>query len=112
MAWLGRRDGSAATNLRLIYAFPEGVEVLGGWAEPWPWHATGGCGQQQQHIRNTAPVVAGHPVDTAHASEVRRSSVDRRFLVLRFLHHFRFESVPAFPSPGRKPPRFGVGRRI
>jgi len=38
MAWFGRRDGSAAINLRLIDAFPEGVEVLGGWAEPWPLH--------------------------------------------------------------------------
>ena len=30
MAWFGRRDGSAAIDLRLIDAFPEGVEVLGG----------------------------------------------------------------------------------
>ena len=36
MAWFGRRDGSAAIDLRRIDAFPEGVEVLGGWAEPWP----------------------------------------------------------------------------
>ena len=36
MAWFGRRDGSAAIDLRLIDAFPEGVEVLGGLAEPWP----------------------------------------------------------------------------
>ena len=36
MAWFGRRDGSTAIDLRLIDAFPEGVEVLGGWAEPWP----------------------------------------------------------------------------
>ena len=34
MVWFGRRDGSAAIDLRLIDAFPEGVEVMGGWAEP------------------------------------------------------------------------------
>ena len=38
IAWFGRRNGSAAIDLRLIDAFPEGLEVLGGWAEPWPWH--------------------------------------------------------------------------
>jgi len=53
-----------------------------------------------------------NPADTAHASEVRKYSLDRRFPVLCVLHRFRFESVPAFPSPGRKPPKFGVGRRI
>ena len=38
MTWLGRCDGSAAIDLHLIDTFPEGVEALGGWAEPWPWH--------------------------------------------------------------------------
>ena len=30
IAWFWRRDGSAAIDLRLIDAFPEGVDVLGG----------------------------------------------------------------------------------
>ena len=34
MAWLGRRDGSATIDLRLIDTFPQGDEVLGGWTEP------------------------------------------------------------------------------
>ena len=64
MAWFGRRDGSAAINLRLIDAFPEGVEVLGGWAEPWPLHgrwrtATAAAAMTLERFFGTAAVLHG-----------------------------------------------------
>lgn len=37
MVKLGQSDGSVTIDWLLIGAFPEGVEVLGGWVEPWPW---------------------------------------------------------------------------